>query len=97
MNKRNILLIISGVTIFVGIGAWYLFFKKSNLPKYIPLDSMMVLKIDPSSLASKLDKKALQSMSFYKKLSQKMDDEGIKVDQLLENPEETGMSLSDNI
>lgn len=97
MNKRNMLLIISGVTIFVGVGAWYLFFKKSNLPKYIPLDSMMVLKIDPSSLASKLDKKALQSMSLYKELSKNLNNEGIKVDQLLENPEQTGMLLSDNI
>lgn len=97
MNKRNMLLIISGVTIFVGVGAWYLFFKKSNLPKHIPLDSMMVLKIDPSSLASKLDKKALQSMSLYKELSKNLNNEGIKVDQLLENPEQTGMLLSDNI
>ncbi|MFM7565529.1 MAG: DUF4836 family protein, partial [Flavobacteriales bacterium] len=97
MNKRNLLLIISGVTIFVGIGAWYLFSKKSNLPKYIPLDSMMVLKIDPSSLASKMDKKGLQSMSLYKELSKNLNNEGIKVDQLLENPEQTGMLLSDNI
>ncbi len=98
MNKRNIIItVVVSVVLLTAGSVWFFMFRKSNLSKYLPKNAMAVLKINPMSLAGKLDFDEIENMKSYNQMVDQMDEGGIDMSKLFKNPLKSGISLKDNI
>ncbi len=95
-SKKIIILATFSVGFIVAI-AYFFLTRSSNLPKYIPSNALGVVKINPLSLARKIDFEAIKKMKSYKPMMKEMEKGSKKFSKFMENPSEIGMSLTDNI
>jgi hypothetical protein len=94
--KKIIILATFSVGVIVAI-VYFFLTRSSNLPKYIPSNALGVVKINPLSLARKIDFEAIKKMKSYKPMMKEMEKGSKKFSKFMENPSEIGMSLTDNI
>jgi len=96
MKSKKILILTSASVLVVVAIAIYFLNSNSKLPRYIPNSAFSILKINPRSIGRKVDFEDIKKLKSFKYLQNELGGGSKKFSKFLENPKETGMTLSDN-
>jgi hypothetical protein len=100
MNAKKIIIFVSIAVVAIIGSIWFIKYRHSSLPKYIPKTASGVIKINPLSMGSKIDFDAIKKMRSYQtftKITKSFESEFKNMAKFIENPSKIGMSFTDNI